>query len=74
MGHNLGFDHDFDHPGRDCTGFMDYGTHPLLWSPCSHLDFDAHYLNTMNSVGAFCTDGKNWYIVLNGIFHSFLSF
>ena len=31
--------------GECCTGFMDYGDHPEVWSKCSIRNFEQHYVS-----------------------------
>ena len=67
IGHNLGMAHDFNgsdgfdlskykvHSGQRCYGFMAYGNHPNVWSPCSVADFKAHFTNYASQ---WCMPGK----------------
>ncbi len=51
-------EHDFDH-GTDCTGIMDYGNTPDVWSACSQSDFRKQYIWQATSGGGQCMKGKS---------------
>ncbi len=51
--------HDFDpkNKGRSCSGIMDYGQTPNVWSACSQDDFRAQYISQVTSAGRTCMKG-----------------
>lgn len=56
IGHNLGMNHDFTakYKARGCTGIMDYGDSPDVWSKCSQEDFRNNYRVQMSRTGKHC--------------------
>lgn len=62
IGHNLGMNHDFTakYKARGCTGIMDYGDSPDVWSKCSQEDFRNNYRVQMSRTGKHCMASKKW--------------
>eukprot|EP00095_Tigriopus_kingsejongensis_P006351 maker-scaffold390_size186308-snap-gene-0.34 protein:Tk06351 transcript:maker-scaffold390_size186308-snap-gene-0.34-mRNA-1 annotation:"polymorphic outer membrane protein g i family" len=56
IGHNLGMNHDFSakYKSRGCTGIMDYGDSPAIWSKCSQEDFRSTYRLELSKRGQHC--------------------